>query len=151
MKIAHRLLLFLLPALFFLASCAPMIPEKRVVVTESAPSSIGSSSQAVVAGNSLYISGQIGVEPLRGQLVPGGILAETQQALSNIDALLKVAGYTKRDVVRMEVYLTNMNDYQTVQSIFDNYFTSVPPVVNYVEINRLPRGAMVSLVATATK
>lgn len=151
MSIAHRLLLFSFPALFFLASCAPVISPKRVIVTESAPSPIGSSSQAVEAGNSLYISGQIGVEPLRGQLVPGGILGETQQALKNIDALLTQAGYTKRDVVRVEVYLTNMNDYQTVQSIFDNYFTSVPPVVHYVEINRLPRGAMVSLVATATK
>jgi 2-iminobutanoate/2-iminopropanoate deaminase len=151
MNIAHRLFMFLFPAMFFLTSCVTAIPDKQVVVTDSAPGSIGSSSQAVIAGNSLYISGQIGVEPIRGQLVPGGILAETQQALRNIDTLLKHAGYTKRDVVRVEVYLTNMNDYQTVQSIFDSYFTSLPPAVNYVEINRLPRGAMVSLLATASK
>ncbi len=139
------------PALLFLMSCAPIIPEKQVVFTDSAPKPIGRSSQAIKTGNSLYIAGQFGVEPGREQLVPGGILGETQQALRNIDAVLRRADYARHDVVRMDVYLTNVNDYQTVQSVFDNYFTNKPPTVNFMEVNRLPRGAMVSITVTATR
>jgi len=99
----------------------------------------------------LYISGQLGIEPGTEQLVPGGILAETQQALRNIDALLKESNYTSIDVVRVQVYLTNLNDYQTVQMVFDRYFHVRPPVVSFVEVNRLPLGGIISIVATASR
>jgi 2-iminobutanoate/2-iminopropanoate deaminase len=147
----QRLLLVLVPSLILFVSCATIIPDKKVIVSNRVPDTIGASSQAIEAGNTLYMSAQLGLEPTMGQLVPGGILAETQQALRNVDTLLREAGYTQRDVVQVNIYLTNMNDYQTVQMVFDNYFTGLPPTVNYVEVARLPRGASVSIVVTAER
>jgi 2-iminobutanoate/2-iminopropanoate deaminase len=135
---------------FLFISCMHVIPEKEVIFTDSAPRPFGKSSQAVKSGEVLYVAGQIGIEPRFDQLVPGGILAETQQALQNIDNLLRSSGYTSRNLIRMEIYLTNINDYMNVQLVLDNYFRDLPPVVHYVEVNRLPRGAMISIMATAS-
>lgn len=152
MSILKKLILVLIPVITILfISCAHVIPDPQVVISEDAARPIGGSSQAIKTGNALYLAGQLGLEPGTEQLVPGGILAETQQALRNIDALLRRADYTSRDVVRVEVFLTNINDYQTVQMVFDNYFTSRPPAVNFVEVNRLPRGGMICILATASK
>jgi hypothetical protein len=84
---------------FQFVSCATVIPDKKVIISDKAPDTIGSSSQAVDAGNTLYISAQLGLEPEMGQLAPGRKLAKTQQALRNVDALLREPDYTQRDVV----------------------------------------------------
>jgi 2-iminobutanoate/2-iminopropanoate deaminase len=122
-----------------------------VVTAPNAPAAIGPYSHAVEAADTLWVSGQVGIDPATGQMVPGGIEAETRQALKNIEAVLKAAGYSARDVVQAQVFLADMNDFAAMNAIYAETFKSEPPARATVQVARLPRDARIEIACVAVK
>ena len=134
-----------------LLSCAQPQIEREVIQTDDAPAAIGPYSQAVRVGNTLYLAGQIGLEPATGQLVAGGIEAQTHQALRNIQAILAAAGFSLADVVQVQAYLADLDDYAAFNAVYATYFGDSPPARAVVEAARIPRDARVEIMATAVR
>ncbi|HMB90023.1 MAG TPA: RidA family protein [Rhodothermales bacterium] len=124
---------------------------REVIATDGAPAAIGPYSQAVRVGNTLYCAGQIGLDPATGQLVEGGIEAETRRALDNQKAVLEAAGFTLNDVVQAQVFLADLGDYSAMNEVYATYFTKSPPARAAVQVARLPRDARVEIMLTAAK
>ena len=118
---------------------------KHVILTQDAPSPIGPYSQAIQFGESLYLSGQIGLDPVTGSLVDGGVVAEANQALKNLGAILAAAGMDYEDAVMATIFLVNMNDYSAVNDLYATYFTAEPPARQVIAVSSLPRNAMVEI------
>ncbi|HMM20751.1 MAG TPA: RidA family protein [Selenomonadales bacterium] len=118
---------------------------KTVIATDQAPQAIGPYSQAIKANGFLFASGQIPLDPVTGQLVYGGIGAQTHQVLKNIKAILNKEGLTFADVVKTSVFLHDMNDFAEVNKIYAEYFTSEPPARACVQVARLPRDVGVEI------
>lgn len=123
---------------------------KKIIQTVHAPAAVGPYVQAVQAGNMLYASGQLGLIPETGEL-PEGIEAQTKQALANVSAILEEAGYTKEDVIKTTVYITNMDDFATVNSIYGTFFEKNQPARSCVEVSKLPKGGLVEVEVIASK
>ncbi len=122
------------------------------IITENAPAAIGPYSQAVVAGNLVYLSGQIPLDPNSGQLVSGGIRAQTEQVLHNIDAILHACGLTSARIVKTEVYLTDMGDFAVVNELYANWLdTEVMPARHVVEVSALPRQVSIEIACVAMR
>ena len=113
----------------------------QTIHTEDAPAAIGPYSQAVRAGSLLMTSGQLGLNPETGVL-PEGIAEQTEQALKNIDAILQEAGFARTDVVKTTVFIRNMNDFGTVNSIYAAFFGEHKPARSCVEVAKLPKGVL---------
>jgi 2-iminobutanoate/2-iminopropanoate deaminase len=124
---------------------------KRIISTPSAPAAIGPYSQAVEANNTLYLSGQIPINPATGVLVEGGIIEQTQQVFRNIQAILDAAGYTVDDVVKSTVYLADMQYFSEVNAIYKTFYTTTFPARSAFAIKGLPMGALVEIETIATK
>jgi 2-iminobutanoate/2-iminopropanoate deaminase len=122
---------------------------RNVVKTDSAPKAIGPYSQAIVANGFVFCSGQIPLDPATGNIVEGGIEAQTHQALKNLSAVLQAAGADLSRVVKTTVFLQSMNDFAAMNAIYTTYFTENPPGRSAVEVAKLPRGAMVEIEAIA--
>ena len=118
---------------------------RQAVSTPTAPAAIGPYSQAIKAGNFLFLSGQIPLDPATGTIVEGGIAAETRQVFHNIGEILKAAGVSFDAVVSATVYVTDMNDFGKVNEIYATYFTSPAPARATVQVARLPRDARVEM------
>jgi 2-iminobutanoate/2-iminopropanoate deaminase len=131
--------------------CASDPDARRVVTAPGAPAAIGPYSHAVEADDTLWVSGQVGIDPATGQMVPGGIEAETRQALKNIEAVLKAAGYSARDVVQAQVFLADMNDFAAMNAIYAETFKSEPPARATVQVARLPKDARIEIACVAVK
>lgn len=140
---------FLLGLALLLAGCTQTVPDREVISTERAPAAIGPYSQGVKVGNTLYLSGQIGIDPATGSLVEGGIKAETHQALRNLGAVLDAAGLGFEDVVQVQVFLADLNDYGAMNSVYESYFGENPPARAAVQVARLPRDARVEIMMAA--
>ena len=111
----------------------------KQVSTKNAPAAIGPYSQAVIAGDFMYISGQIPVNPENSKVVEGGIEEQTRQVLENIKAILAEAGKDFSSVVKVEIFLADIEDFKTVNGIYAEYFTSDPkPARQAVEVANLP-------------
>lgn len=123
--------------------------SKSAVATDHAPKAIGPYSQAVRAGDFLFLSGQVALDPATMALVPGGVEAETKQVLANLTAVLAAAGATWADVVRTTIYLTDLGDFATVNRIYGEVAGAVPPARATVQVAALPRGAVVEIDAIA--
>lgn len=121
----------------------------KAICTADAPRAIGPYSQALRAGNCVFLSGQIGLDPASGNLVSGGIEAETEQALRNLAAVLAAAGLTFADVVRTTIYLTDLGNFPKVNEIYDRFVSEPYPARATVGVASLPRGAMVEIDAIA--
>jgi 2-iminobutanoate/2-iminopropanoate deaminase len=119
--------------------------SRSIVRTDSAPKAIGPYSQAVVAGGQIFCSGQVGLVPETGQLVQGGIQAETRRVLENLAAVLAGAGSSLADVVRCTVFLKSMGDFAAMNEVYAQFFTQDPPARATVEVAGLPRGALVEI------
>jgi len=120
----------------------------RSVESTEAPEPVGPYSQAVVAGGMVYCSGQIALDPSTGDLVGGGnVEKETKQVLKNLDAVLKEAGVSAKNVVRMTVFLVDLNDFGAVNKIYADFFSdnSVSPSRSCVQVSALPKGALVEM------
>ena len=123
--------------------------KKEIISTDQAPKAIGPYSQGVKAGGFLFLSGAIALEPESGELCQGGIVAETEQVMKNIAALLAAAGLGFGDVVKTVIYLASMADFATVNAIYGRHFPQEPPARVTVEVQGLPRGALVEIEVTA--
>jgi 2-iminobutanoate/2-iminopropanoate deaminase len=123
--------------------------EKRSVHTDKAPAAIGPYSQAIVLGQLVYTSGQIGLDPATGQIVAGGVAAEAERVLQNLSHVLDAAGSSLELVVKTTIFLTEMSDFATVNEIYGKYFTGVAPARSTVAVKALPRGAVVEIEAVA--
>ncbi len=116
------------------------------VETSGAPGAIGPYSQAVLAGEFLFVSGQIALDPETGEMVKGAIMEQTERVLKNISAILAAAGLGFNDVVKAEVFLKDMSDFKTVNEIYESRFKgSVKPARQAVGVAALPRGALVEI------
>jgi 2-iminobutanoate/2-iminopropanoate deaminase len=122
---------------------------KTVVNTEKAPAAIGPYSQAIKAGNLLFISGQIPVDPASGNVVSGDVAAQTKQVLDNITAILECQNLTLKNVVKTTVFLADLNDFQAVNQVYGKYFSQDAPARACVQISRLPKDVAVEIEAIA--
>ena len=122
-----------------------------VVATDKAPKAIGPYSQAVRAGATLYLSGQIPLDPSTGEIVQGEIEAQARRVLDNLKAVLAAAGYRLEDVVSCQVFLLDLRDFAAVNKIYGEYFPSAPPARATVQVAGLPRGARIEITAIAVK
>jgi 2-iminobutanoate/2-iminopropanoate deaminase len=120
-------------------------PVRQAVVTASAPAAIGPYSQAIVAGNLLFVSGQIPLDPATGQLVEGDIEAQTRQVLRNLEAILTAAGTTFSAVVRTTVYLIDLAEFGAMNRVYETFVTAPAPARATVQVSRLPRDARVEI------
>ena len=126
--------------------------RKQPVTSPDAPAAIGPYSQAIAVAGFVYTSGQVGFHPSTGQLVEGGIAAETQQVLRNLQAVLDAAGCTLADVVKTTVFLKDMNDFAAMNEVYAGFLApegAVPPARSTVEVARLPRDARVEIEVVA--
>ena len=112
---------------------------KKIVNTEGAPAPIGPYSQSVLAGNTLYVSGQIPLNPQTGELVTNGIAAETEMVMKNLEAILTEVGFTFANVVKCTIFIKDMNDFGVINGVYGNYFPENPPARETVEVSRLPK------------
>jgi len=125
--------------------------DKEVVVTQGAPKAIGPYSQAIRVGNTLYLSGQIAIDPGTGEMVGDDIQAQTRQVLDNIQAVLDDAGFSLSDVVQSKVFLADLNDYAAMNEVYGAYFKEHPPARAAVQVARLPLDALVEIMVTAVR
>lgn len=119
--------------------------EREIISTQKAPAAIGPYSQAVKVGNLVFTSGQIPLDPQTGQLIEGGIAPQTNQVLSNLKAVLEAAGTGLDKAVKTTVYLKNLEDFATMNQVYQEYFKSNPPARSTVEVARLPREVLVEI------
>jgi 2-iminobutanoate/2-iminopropanoate deaminase len=123
--------------------------KKEIISTDQAPKAIGPYSQGVKAGGFLFLSGAIALDPVTGEICPGGITAETELIMKNIAALLAASGLGFGDVVKTVIYLAHMGAFATVNAIYGQHFPENPPARVTVEVQGLPRGALVEIEITA--
>lgn len=124
---------------------------KKIIATNNAPGAIGPYSQAVQAGEFLYISGQIPLVPETGAMAEGGITGQTHQSLKNLGAILKAAGYDFGDVVKTTVLLADIADFGPMNEVYATYFTADCPARAAFAVRDLPKGALVEIEAVAYK
>ncbi|WFC97334.1 2-iminobutanoate/2-iminopropanoate deaminase [Malassezia yamatoensis] len=121
----------------------------RTVATPNAPSAIGPYSQAVIHNNTVYMSGCIPFDPKTMQVVQGGIEEQTEQALSNLMAVAEASGAAKSRILKVTVFLKDMNDFAKVNAIYEKAFAPYKPARSAVEVARLPRDVLVEMEAIA--
>ena len=122
---------------------------KEIIFTEKAPKPIGPYSQAIKVGNFLFISGQIPVDPESGKLVEGDIGAQTHQVLKNIKAIVEAAGGTLNNVIKVTVYLDDMDDFAEMNEVYSQYFSESKPARAAIEVSRLPKNVKIEIEAIA--
>ena len=123
--------------------------KRQIISTTEAPSAIGPYSQAVQAGGMLFVSGQIPIDPASGELVQGGVEAETRQVLNNLKAILEAAGSSLEKVVKATLFIADMNQFGTINAIYAEYFQTDPPARACVEVARLPKDVQIEIEAVA--
>ena len=123
--------------------------RREAVSTPNAPAAIGPYSQAIRAGNMLFLSGQIPIDPATGGLVAGGIVEQTHQVFKNIGEILKAGGASFDHVVSAGVFLADMNDFGKMNEIYATYFSSPAPARATVQVARLPKDCLVEIQVTA--
>lgn len=119
---------------------------RQVIQTDQAPQAIGAYSQAIVYDDRLVFSaGQIGLDPRSGQLVAGGVAAQTERAMENLKAILAAAGSSLDKVLKVTIFLADIDDFAVVNEIYGRYFTEEPPVRSALQVAALPKGARVEI------
>ena len=122
---------------------------RQVVSAPDAPKAMGAYSPAIKAGNLLFVSGQIPVDPSTGNLIQGDIAAQAEQVMRNLTALLRAAGVGFDHVVRTTVYLVDMNDFAAMNEVYSRYIVDPPPARATVQVARLPRDVKIEVDAIA--
>ena len=118
---------------------------RDAISSPEAPKAIGPYSQAIRAGNLLFLSGQIPLDPATGNLVDGDVTVQTERVLQNISAVLKAAGASFADVVRTTVFLADMNEFAAMNAVYGKYVIDPPPARSTVQVARLPRDVRVEI------
>ncbi|MFO7852976.1 MAG: RidA family protein [Bacteroidota bacterium] len=124
---------------------------KKIIYTSKAPEALGPYSQAVEINNTLYISGQVPVDPASGSIVDGGIVEQTEQVLKNIGAILREAGYSYDDVVSSTCLLADMSDFKAMNGVYARYYNENQPARAAFAVKELPLGALLEIVTVAAK
>ena len=122
---------------------------RQLVTAPDAPKAMGAYSPAIKAGNLLFISGQIPLDPTTGNLIQGDIAAQADQVMRNLTALLRAAGASFTNVVRTTVYLADMNDFAGMNEVYSRYIVDPPPARATVQVARLPRDVKIEIDAIA--
>ena len=123
---------------------------KTKIESKSAPAAIGPYSQATVAGNTCYVSGMLGIDPATGELKEG-VEAQAEQALLNLEAVLKAAELTTASVVKTTVFLTDMGAFSQVNAIYSKHFSAPYPARSCVQVSALPKGGLFEIEAVAVR
>jgi len=123
--------------------------EKKVIQTDKAPKAIGPYSQAIQAGNLLFVSGQIPLDPKTGELVKGDIGQQTKQVLENIRGILESQELRMEDVIKVTIFLKDIENFARVNEVYSIYFPFTPPARSTVEVARLPRDVEIEIEAIA--
>ena len=123
---------------------------KQVLATEQAPAAIGPSSQGIAAGETVYVSGQLPLDPATGAF-PEGIAAQTAQSLKNIQAILAQQGMTLANVVKTTVFLADINDFAEMNKVYGEFFTQPYPARSAVQVAKLPKDAPLEIECIAVK
>jgi reactive intermediate/imine deaminase len=118
---------------------------RRPIATDQAPAAIGPYSQAVRNGDSVYLSGQIPLDPASGQLVEGDIATQTRRVFDNLQAVCRAAGGSLDDVMRIGIYLVDLGDFAAVNAVMAEYFSAPYPARSTIQVPALPRGAQVEV------
>ncbi|MGI9072730.1 MAG: RidA family protein [Bryobacteraceae bacterium] len=124
---------------------------KEIIVTENAPKAIGPYSQAITANGFVFLSGQIPLDPLSGELMTGSIQVQTERVLENMKAVLQAAGLSFDHVVKTTVFMKDLADFPLMNDVYGKYFGTNPPARSTVEVARLPRDARVEIEAIAVE
>ena len=122
---------------------------RRVIKTDKAPQGIGVYSQAIVYGDLVFTSGQIGMNPATGQMAEGGFAEQAEQVLRNLAAVLEAAGSDMSQVLKTTVFLADMDDFNAMNEIYRRHFKENPPARSTVQVARLPRNARIEIEAIA--
>ena len=125
--------------------------EKKIIFTADAPAPIGPYSQAVQAGDQLFVSGQIAIDPSNGNLITGDIASETHRVMKNIQAILHAAGYDFSYVVKTSIFLTDLNNFSAVNEVYGSYFSSDFPARETVQVAALPKNVNLEISVVAVK
>jgi 2-iminobutanoate/2-iminopropanoate deaminase len=130
-----------------------MTSHKHAVRTESAPAPFQGApySQAIVAGEMVYVSGQLGIDPEQGHVVEGGIVEQTEQVMRNLSAILAEAGCSLDDVVMASIYLINLQDFQAMNEVYARHLAEPYPARATVQIAALPSGARIEIAVVARR
>lgn len=123
---------------------------KEIILTNNAPAPIGPYNQAILAGNTLYISGQIPLDA-EGNLISGSIQTETDQVMKNLGAILKAAGMDYSNIVKCSIFIRDMTKFSDINSAYGNYFSEKAPARETVEVSRLPKDVNVEISCIAVK
>ena len=124
---------------------------KRIIATQTAPAAVGPYSQAVVAGNLMFCSGQIALDPATGTMVGVSPAEQTEQVMKNVGALLAAEGLSLTNVVKATVFATDMGAFPAVNEVYARFFASEPPARSFVEVSALPKNALVEIEVIAYK
>jgi len=116
--------------------------SRQIIHTNQAPAAIGPYSQAVRAGNTVYFSGQIPLDPATGSLVEGDISAQARRSFDNLKAVAEAAGGSLAEIVRLGLYLTDLSQFAAVNAVMQEYFSAPFPARSTIEVSGLPRGAL---------
>ncbi len=122
---------------------------RQAISTTEAPAAIGPYSQAIRAGEFIFVSGQVPVDPATGELIQGSIDDETVRVLENMKAVLHAAGLTLSDVVKTTIFLTDLSNFTKVNAVYASYFGEEPPARSTIQVGALPRGAHIEIEAIA--
>ncbi|ELR69958.1 Endoribonuclease L-PSP [Fulvivirga imtechensis AK7] len=122
-----------------------------IINSKKAPAPIGPYSQAVMAGNTLYVSGQVAIDPETGNLVTSNIEIETEQVMKNLGHVLSEAGMDYSNIVKCSIFVADMNNFQLINTIYGKYFQQNPPARETVEVSRLPKDVGVEISCIAVK
>ena len=125
------------------------VPKKEVIIPAGGAKPLAPYSPGMRVGHFVYTAGQIGLDPSIGKIVEGGVQAETHQALKNLKAVLEAGGSDLDHVVKITIFLNDMNDYGLVNEVYGEYFTEDPPARSAVGVGGLPIGALVEIEAVA--
>lgn len=120
----------------------------KIINTQNAPAAVGPYSQAIIAGDFLFVSGQIPLDPKTQKLAGGAIKEQTVQSLKNLEAIIKESGASLNEVVRCGIFLKDMNDFAVVNEIYGQFFHTHKPARACVEVSRLPKDVLIEIEAT---
>jgi 2-iminobutanoate/2-iminopropanoate deaminase len=152
MKINFKKAAFLLIACFLSSTSLPLManPDLVQILTDQAPKAIGPYSQGIQAGSYIFISGQIGIDPVVGKLAGETIEVQTKQVLKNIEAILAAQSLTLENVVKTEVYLKDLKDFQVMNTVYGEKFSyAIKPARATVQISKLPLDALIEISCVA--
>jgi 2-iminobutanoate/2-iminopropanoate deaminase len=124
---------------------------KKVIATDKAPAAVGPYSQAIEAGDFLFCSGQVPIDPAAGKIVATDAASQADQALKNVKAILESQGLDMSNIIKATVFAMDMNDFKAVNEVYASYFTSEPPARSFVQVAALPLGALVEVEVIAYK